>query len=193
MSNPRLAALLPSLTRGKQVLTPPAMSGLLRQHAEVSATAQVVQLRHLRTDHKAELNVANETVDQRTRTNPQWRTAGLQVQAGLEAELVGVAKGTADLVLGGQYRARSAATVMLNGRVSANARMPTPAAVYEGYAKITVTLSHGARTEEIIGVVPVEVSIPASETSLTPDGPPEYSAGVAVSRAGRLCGFPGLE
>ncbi|MBV9026195.1 MAG: hypothetical protein JO362_20945 [Streptomycetaceae bacterium] len=173
VSNARLATFLPSMTRGKQILTPPALGGLLEQHASVTASAQIVQLRYLRTDGKAELNPVNETADQRTRTNPQWWTAGLQAQVGLEADLKGAAKGTAALVLGGQYRARSAATTTLSGRVLANAKMPTPTAVYEGYVKITITLRHGTQTEEVSGVVPLEVGIPAAETSVTPDGPHE--------------------
>jgi hypothetical protein len=171
VSNARLATFLPGMTRGDQILTPPALNGLLEQQASVTASAEVLQLRYLRTDGKGELNPVNETSDQRTRTNPQWWSAGLQAQAGVEAELTGAVKGTADLVLGGQYRARSASAAMLSGRVLANGKMPVPTAVCEGYVKITITLRHGTQAQEISGVVPVEVGIPVSEKFVTSERP----------------------
>jgi hypothetical protein len=169
VSNARLATLLKTMTRGEQVLSPAALNRLLDKPAEITATARIVQLRYLRTDRKAELNPASETTDQRTRTNPRWWAVDGRGQAGLEAELPFFdMKAMADLIVGGQYRERSAATATLTGRAVANGKFATPTAIYDGFTKITVCLRYGGRTEEVSGVVPLEVGIPLAETSGAP-------------------------
>ncbi|WP_157474620.1 hypothetical protein [Parafrankia sp. EUN1f] len=165
-SNANLSASLPGMTRGEPLTTPRLLNSTFSPDTTASATAEILHLRHLRSDDKAELNPVNETTTQTTQQRQYWSQGGVAAQAGVEADLAADLEGSVEVSGGGAYRGRSADIIGSTGRVLGNGKFASPTANFEGFAKISIELKADGRTETITGVVPVELGFPVDELAV---------------------------
>ncbi|WP_329295700.1 hypothetical protein [Streptomyces sp. NBC_01455] len=168
LDQPRLAAHLNLRPGAENLSTPNARRRLPGVGAGVHAKLNLVRLRYVDSDNKAELSPANETATVRTKTQLYWNSVAGQAQLGASLDgtdisLLGFA--------GGERRARQGASAADGGVTVSNGKIPTPMARYEGHAKVTVNFAGPSGVRTAHGIIPVEISIPLSETeSLTVEG-----------------------
>ena len=176
LGNVQLAAHLPSMTRGEALVSPPLLTGPTDPQADVTVTAQIVELRFVREDDSAELNPVSETRDRETYGRRHWWGGGAQAQAGVAAHLPGLSI-VATLNAGFQRRGRDAVGETLTGRVVDNGKFAEPVARFEGHVKFTTTLRKGDQTRTFVGLAPVELSIPVNDcVAAAPQSPAEAVA-----------------
>ncbi|CAM5294278.1 hypothetical protein SCANM63S_02310 [Streptomyces canarius] len=156
----RLMAALPHLTRGGELRGESfRVNG---REAWVSVRAEVVDLTHTRPEAKAEVALASEKFSLFSRRGLHSRQFLLVSQLGARSSALHSKLG-AGLTFGGGFRYRSRADQASGGRVFDNAKIPTPLEHFDGHVKFTFAFHHGDSSTEATGVVPVGLSVPASQ------------------------------
>ncbi|MFJ7277025.1 hypothetical protein [Kitasatospora sp. NPDC098663] len=188
-SHAQLSALFGSVARGREILapseehpnaprrdavvqdgrtidTPSAGKRLFVDDAGISATISIVQLEYHSDNQAAAFSPANDVTSGGRHTRLDWRRWNAQGQLGAKFGTKGAAEFTVGVVGGGGHRWREGPSAGSSGKTVANAKIPTPAARYVGQAEVQLTFRDGDRTETVKGLVPIEMEIPISETTV---------------------------
>jgi hypothetical protein len=170
ISNEQLSAGLPAMTHGGAHVSPLGIHWPGITDGQVTATAQLLYMEHVRTDDKAELNPVNETTQQMSDADQHWRAGQLQFQLGAQVGIPGGTEATVDASLGAQYRRRAGVLSLSTGRVVDNGKFRWPTAVFWSLVRVDITLRSGAARRTITAVIPAEIGIPVSDCATAPAG-----------------------